>query len=200
MEEPGGLQSMESQRVRHDWATSFSVTLKNIFFFLPCHETCEILVPWPGFELGPPVVDVWSPNHWTTREVPEDHFVFTPLLPLICVLLHPYLSSTCSWPRSLLLEVAYRPAVTSEQASDPSSHCTGPCWHQQGWWLRTCWPLLELVLPKPFWSACLVHRPLLLLSHSPFFLTVAIHQTQSQLLCCLKNCLDRRDSWILPSR
>ena len=25
MEEPGGLQSMESQRVRHDWATSLII-------------------------------------------------------------------------------------------------------------------------------------------------------------------------------
>ena len=31
MEEPGGLQSMESQRVRHNWATSL------LSFFLCCH-------------------------------------------------------------------------------------------------------------------------------------------------------------------
>ena len=137
-------------------------------FFLPCHETCEILVSRSGFELGPPVVDVWSPNHWTTREVPEDHFVFTPPLPLICVLLHPYLSSTCSRPLSLLLEVASRPALTSEQASDTSSHCTGPCWHQQG----GGWGLVGLSLswfsPSPFdqpaWFTGLFYFSLALLS------------------------------------
>ena len=29
-----------------------------------------ILVPQPGFKLIPPAVEVWSLNHWTTREVP----------------------------------------------------------------------------------------------------------------------------------
>ena len=28
------------------------------------------LVPQPGIELGPPASGVWSPSHWTTREVP----------------------------------------------------------------------------------------------------------------------------------
>ena len=27
-----------------------------------------ILVPWPGVEPGPPEVEMWSPNHWTTRD------------------------------------------------------------------------------------------------------------------------------------
>ena len=27
-----------------------------------------ILVPQPGIELGPPALEVWCPNHWTTRE------------------------------------------------------------------------------------------------------------------------------------
>ena len=31
---------------------------------------CRILVPWPGFEPVPPVVELQSPNHWTTGESP----------------------------------------------------------------------------------------------------------------------------------
>ena len=30
-----------------------------------------ILVARPGIEPVPPVVEAWSPNHWTAREVPE---------------------------------------------------------------------------------------------------------------------------------
>ena len=39
-------------------------------FFGPCCVTCRILVPWPGIKPGPPAVEAWSPNHWTTREFP----------------------------------------------------------------------------------------------------------------------------------
>ena len=31
---------------------------------------CGILVPQPGIKPMPPAVEVWSLNHWTTREVP----------------------------------------------------------------------------------------------------------------------------------
>ena len=31
--------------------------------------TSGILVPQPGIEPIPPAVEVWSPYHWTTREV-----------------------------------------------------------------------------------------------------------------------------------
>ena len=34
MEEPGGLQSMESQRVGHDWATSLQSIEVSIHFFM----------------------------------------------------------------------------------------------------------------------------------------------------------------------
>ena len=36
-----------------------------------CHMACGILVPRPGIEPGPSAVRVWSPNHWTAREVPR---------------------------------------------------------------------------------------------------------------------------------
>ena len=33
-----------------------------------------ILVPQPVIKPGPPAVEVWSPNHWTAREVQYSHF------------------------------------------------------------------------------------------------------------------------------
>ena len=63
MEEPGRLQSMSLQRVRHNWATSVSV-----FQF---HAACRVLIPWTGIEPMSPVVNVQTPNPWTTREIPK---------------------------------------------------------------------------------------------------------------------------------
>ena len=40
-----------------------------LFIFYPCPSACGILVPWPGIEPSAPVVEVWSLNHWTAREV-----------------------------------------------------------------------------------------------------------------------------------
>ena len=33
---------------------------------------CGILVPQPGLKPAPPTREVWSLNHWTTREVPKE--------------------------------------------------------------------------------------------------------------------------------
>ena len=41
------------------------------FFLWPCHAACGILVPQPGIEPTPPVLEVLSLNHWATREVPK---------------------------------------------------------------------------------------------------------------------------------
>ena len=38
------------------------------FFGRPCHTFCGILVPQPENEPGQPELEIWSPNHWTTRE------------------------------------------------------------------------------------------------------------------------------------
>ena len=40
------------------------------FFFWPHGAACGILVPRPGMERVPPALEVWSLNHWSTREVP----------------------------------------------------------------------------------------------------------------------------------
>ena len=39
------------------------------FFFWLHHEAYGILVSWPRIEPKCPVVEVWSPSHWTAREV-----------------------------------------------------------------------------------------------------------------------------------
>ena len=41
-----------------------------LFFFLPYHEACWILVPQPGVEPVPPAVEAWSLSHWTASRVP----------------------------------------------------------------------------------------------------------------------------------
>ena len=45
---------------------------------------CRILVPQPGIEPMPPAVEARSPNHWATREVPDqvfsNHFIKRVLL------------------------------------------------------------------------------------------------------------------------
>ena len=45
----------------------FSFQFVSFFFFF---WGGEILVSWPRIEPMPTAVETWSPNHWTTREVP----------------------------------------------------------------------------------------------------------------------------------
>ena len=71
-----------------------NITLNNIYLddwvvlflslFFNCLAVCRILVPQPGIESGP--LQVWSPNHWTTREFPNYCFVLFFSVPSI---LHP---------------------------------------------------------------------------------------------------------------
>ena len=44
------------------------------FLFLTHCKTCEILAPQQWIEPLPPAVEMWSLNHWTTREVPNQDF------------------------------------------------------------------------------------------------------------------------------
>ena len=44
-EEPGRLQSMRSQRVRHDWATSFSLSLSFIYTYMYAY-VCMYIPPY----------------------------------------------------------------------------------------------------------------------------------------------------------
>uniref|UniRef100_A0A8C9CVZ7 Ig-like domain-containing protein n=1 Tax=Phocoena sinus TaxID=42100 RepID=A0A8C9CVZ7_PHOSS len=44
-------------------------------FFWPCSAACRISVPKAGTEPEPPAVEAQSPNHWTTKEVPDHHIL-----------------------------------------------------------------------------------------------------------------------------
>ena len=37
--------------------------------------TCRILVPWSATKSMPPAMETWNPNHWTTREFPQETFL-----------------------------------------------------------------------------------------------------------------------------
>ena len=45
-----------------------------LFLFFAYHETCKILVLYPGMEPRTPAVEAKSLNHWTTREIPTEGF------------------------------------------------------------------------------------------------------------------------------
>ena len=49
------------------------------FVFIPDHEACGILLPWPGIKPVLPVVEAPSRNHWSTREVPISSEVAWPV-------------------------------------------------------------------------------------------------------------------------
>ena len=42
--------------------------------FLAYHETCKILVLYPGMEPMTPAMEAQSLNHWTTRGIPTEDF------------------------------------------------------------------------------------------------------------------------------
>ena len=69
---PGGLPSMGSHRVGHDWsdlaAAAAASLLMGLTFFWLCPEACGILVLQPEMESKPPAVEAWSLNHWTPGE------------------------------------------------------------------------------------------------------------------------------------
>ena len=68
------LQSMESQRVRHDFATEQQTTICEMRMHInkessPSHpRPPRILVSQSGIEPTLPPVKAQSPSHWTTRE------------------------------------------------------------------------------------------------------------------------------------
>ena len=68
MEKPGGLQSMGSQRVRHDWATSLShaskVMLKILQARLQEYMNCELPDVQAGFRKGRENKDQIANIHW----------------------------------------------------------------------------------------------------------------------------------------
>ena len=63
----------QGDRVGSGKGARFSVCVVLVCFGL---TTCRILVPGPGIEPGHPAVGVWTPNHWTAREIPHVLFIF----------------------------------------------------------------------------------------------------------------------------
>ena len=80
-------QICASARFQAHWSLLFGSILffKTIFIYVAAADfsaSCRILscgmqdlVPWPGFEPGPPALGAQSPSHWTTREVPKLKFL-----------------------------------------------------------------------------------------------------------------------------
>ena len=64
------------------WFTFLNIAYQVLFFFWPHCMACGILVPQPGIKPVPPAVEVQSPNHWTTREVPPS--VISKHITLLC--------------------------------------------------------------------------------------------------------------------
>ena len=56
-----------------------SSSLEFINLGFSCPEARGILVPWPENKAASSALGVQSLNHWTTREVPQEHFNDLPL-------------------------------------------------------------------------------------------------------------------------
>ena len=61
------MSSLRLQLVPESYLLLFCVLL---WFSWPCLMSCRILVPRPRMGSVSPAVEVWSPNYWTTTEVP----------------------------------------------------------------------------------------------------------------------------------
>ena len=72
----------------------------SVVFSWPYLTACAILVLWAGTEPAPLALEVWSLNHWTTREAPGFCFSYIFCLLLGCVaVIQPFscLLTTCSF-------------------------------------------------------------------------------------------------------
>ena len=69
-DKPGGLQSMGSQRVEHNWATEHIQNQALLLLFWPYWVVCGILVSQSVVKPKAPALGAQSLNYWTTREVP----------------------------------------------------------------------------------------------------------------------------------
>ena len=124
-EEPGGLQSMGSQRVRHDWATD---THKTIFPTIhPCWEKHVILtIPSSACHQRFP-----GPNPGDQKPIDTYRWV-SGRLKLVLIQPNPASPSRASW-NSLLVKKKYLPRglfAGDGSASAKHSKCHGRWCHQ----------------------------------------------------------------------
>ena len=69
---------------------------------------CGILVPGPGIEPAPPALEAWSPNHWTTREVPADQSTLNESKMLFIKRSLPYpVRFSCWTERNILMNASF---------------------------------------------------------------------------------------------
>ena len=61
----------EAPRLLTALGCQLNIYIYLLLFIFGC-ATCRILVPGPGIEPMPPGVEVWSLNHWTSREAPGE--------------------------------------------------------------------------------------------------------------------------------
>ena len=52
------------------WNGMTGARRRDFFLFLAAPHGLQNQFPLPGIKPLPPTVEVWSPNHWTAREVP----------------------------------------------------------------------------------------------------------------------------------
>ena len=62
------LERRTGQR-REDMILWGQIAHRVCIFLVKYYQACGILVPSPGIKPRPPTVEVWSPNHWTTKDV-----------------------------------------------------------------------------------------------------------------------------------
>ena len=126
--------------------------LKPSIFVMECRIfSCSIwtlscsrwdLVPWPGINLGPPALGMWSFSLRTTREVP--------LSPFLPVFFHRSPSAILHKPVSLL-HSSYLSKPPNSQAWSRSSTCIKPLsdillWISQHRLFCSCTPLHPLLI------------------------------------------------------
>ena len=85
--EPGGLPSMGSHRVGHDWSDLAAAAAASSPWTPPFYSLCVSVISVPSrhsvwdhsFPTRDkpilPAVEAWTVNHWTTREVPSILFL-----------------------------------------------------------------------------------------------------------------------------
>ena len=79
---PPGLHSAIHQLLHN---SSFLFNKIFIYLFIFGHIPRHSELPWPGMEPMTPTWEGWSPNHWTTREVP----LFFSRTYVLCLLFFP---------------------------------------------------------------------------------------------------------------
>ena len=112
------------------------------FVFIPDHEACGILLPWPGIKPVLPVVEAPSRNHWSTREVPISSEVAWPVT-LLTLEWWPW-----CWVKSSLNTVSWGEGAEEDEGCIASMYITCPavsCWwfwpfhlYQLSWQFHWC--------------------------------------------------------------